>query len=74
VGYGEMISRQTISMVYFGYLNQFAMPHSFNKIWIHGVWSTKERFPFLQSSIEQKVYDYISAQFDESGYSALRRL
>jgi putative transposase len=43
------------------------MPHSFNKIWIHAIWSTKERFPLIQPPIEKKVYEYMSSQFVESG-------
>lgn len=43
------------------------MPHSFNKIWIHAIWSTKERFPFIRQPIEQKVYQFISAQLLEQG-------
>jgi putative transposase len=43
------------------------MPHSFNKIWIHAIWSTKERFPLIQPVIEKKVYEYMSSQFIEYG-------
>ncbi len=43
------------------------MPHSFNKIWIHSIWSTKERLPLIQSSIEHKVYQFISEQLHEQG-------
>lgn len=43
------------------------MPHSFNKIWIHAIWSTKERVPIIQSAIEQKVYQFISEQLREQG-------
>ena len=42
------------------------MPHSFNKIWIHAIWSTKERFPFIQTAIEKKIYGFMSTQFIES--------
>ena len=43
------------------------MPHSFNKIWIHAIWATKERTPLINSSVEQKVYHFISEQFRELG-------
>lgn len=43
------------------------MPHSFNKIWIHAIWATKERMPLISDSIEKKVYDFISAQLREQG-------
>ncbi|PKP40739.1 MAG: transposase [Bacteroidetes bacterium HGW-Bacteroidetes-12] len=41
------------------------MSHSFNKIWIHAIWSTKERMPFIQSTIEKKIYQLISEQLRE---------
>ena len=43
------------------------MPHSFNKIWIHAIWSTKDRHPFFHSNIEHKIYHFISEQFREQG-------
>jgi putative transposase len=43
------------------------MPHSFNKIWIHSIWATKERTPLINTSVEQKVYHFISDQFRELG-------
>jgi REP element-mobilizing transposase RayT len=43
------------------------MPHSFNKIWIHAIWSTKERVKLINQNIEQKIYQYISNQFREQG-------
>ena len=43
------------------------MPHSFNKIWIHAIWSTKLRRPLLHQSIEQKIYPFISEQLCEQG-------
>jgi len=41
------------------------MPHSFNKIWIHAIWATKERIPLISSVVEKKVYEIISAQLRE---------
>ncbi|HEX6169701.1 MAG TPA: IS200/IS605 family transposase [Chitinophagaceae bacterium] len=43
------------------------MPHSFNKIWIHAIWSTKERLPLIQSNVEKKIHDHICSQFIEAG-------
>ena len=38
------------------------MPHSFNKIWIHAIWATKERMPLIHDSVEQKLYQFIAGQ------------
>jgi REP element-mobilizing transposase RayT len=43
------------------------MPHSFNKIWIHAIWATKERSPLIQLSVESKLYQFISEQLREQG-------
>ncbi len=43
------------------------MSHSYYKIWIHAVWATKERFPFIQPEIETQIYSFIGNQFNESG-------
>ena len=43
------------------------MSHSFNKIWIHAIWATKERMPFIHQNIEQKVHHFISQQLSELG-------
>ena len=43
------------------------MPHSFNKIWIHAIWATKERLPLLHQNSEQKVYQFIAEQLRELG-------
>jgi len=43
------------------------MPHSFNKIWIHAIWSTKEQLPFIQSNVENKIFQFISGQLREQG-------
>jgi len=41
------------------------MSHSFNRIWIHAIWSTKERQPIILPSIENNVFDYMRIQFNE---------
>ncbi len=43
------------------------MPHSFNKIWIHAIWATKERIPLIHQRIEQKLYQFIAGQLREQG-------
>jgi putative transposase len=43
------------------------MPHSFNKIWIHAIWSTKERVPLIHQSIEKKVHQFLAEQLRELG-------
>ncbi len=41
------------------------MPHSFNKIWLHAIWATKERKPFILSKVESKVYSFMRNQLKE---------
>jgi putative transposase len=43
------------------------MAHSFDKIWIHAVWSTKLRVPLIRPQIEQKVYDYLDDELRDQG-------
>lgn len=43
------------------------MSHSFNKIWIHAIWSTKERFPYINPNIENELYQFISKEFEGLG-------
>lgn len=43
------------------------MPHSFNKIWIHAIWSTKDRIPLIHSSVENRIHHFISEQLQEHG-------
>ncbi len=43
------------------------MPHSFNKIWIHAIWGTKERTPLIAPDVEVQVHDLMRKQFMESG-------
>ena len=43
------------------------MSHSYNKIWIHGIWGTKYRAPLVHESFEQKAYDFIATQLREQG-------
>lgn len=41
------------------------MSHSFNKLWIHAIWATKNRQELIDYSIEKKVYDYIREELIE---------
>ena len=43
------------------------MSHSYNKIWIHAIWSTKLRSELIDFSIEKQVYDYIKEELIDSG-------
>jgi putative transposase len=43
------------------------MSHSLNRIWVHAIWSTKRRYPFIMPAIENRVHNYMKEQFDESG-------
>ena len=43
------------------------MPHSFNKIWIHAIWSTKDRLPLIHPTVESKIHQFIAAQLREQG-------
>ncbi len=43
------------------------MPHSYNKIWIHAIWATKDRIPLIATDIEKKVHQFISHQLREQG-------
>jgi len=43
------------------------MSHSFNKIWIHAIWSTKYRTSFIHYHVENKIYQFISDQLREQG-------
>lgn len=44
------------------------MGHIFFKIWIHVVWSTKERYPYLSNEIRYKVFNHILVKAREKGY------
>jgi len=43
------------------------MPHSFNKIWIHAIWATKERTKIIHSNIEYKIHQFMSEQLRDQG-------
>lgn len=45
------------------------MSHSYNKIWIHAIWATKERMPLIQANVENKIHQFIASQLSELGCS-----
>jgi aryl-alcohol dehydrogenase-like predicted oxidoreductase len=36
------------------------MPHSFNKIWVHAIWATKERMPLIHQNIRAEQPNLVS--------------
>ena len=43
------------------------MSHSYHKIWIHAIWSTKMREPLIDQNVEHKIYPYITDQLRDQG-------
>ena len=43
------------------------MPHSFNKIWIHAIWSTNERLPLIHKTVETKIHHFIAEELSKQG-------
>ena len=43
------------------------MSHSYNKIWIHAVWSTKNRQPLIKEAVEDRIFSLVSNQLKEVG-------
>jgi putative transposase len=43
------------------------MPHSYNKIWIHAIFATKNREEFIGLDIEPRIYGYLKDQLIECG-------
>jgi len=43
------------------------MSHSFNKIWIHVIWSTKYRLPMITPEIEKILFPFITKQLNDLG-------
>lgn len=43
------------------------MSHSYNKVWIHAIWATKNRNHYISHQIERKVYEFIYNQFTDLG-------
>ncbi len=45
------------------------MSHALSKIWIHAIWSTKNRAELIEKNHEQRIYTFIKNQFNEFGCS-----
>ncbi len=43
------------------------MSHSYNKIWIHAVWSTKNRQPLIKEAVENRIFSLVTNQLKELG-------
>src|SRR5208282_4243963 len=43
------------------------MAHSFNKIWLHVIYSTKDWFPFIKTNIEPQINRHLQEQLVECG-------
>lgn len=43
------------------------MPQSYHRIWIHAIWSTKERTPYIVPAVENKIYQFLKEQFIATG-------
>ena len=41
------------------------MSHSFNRLWIHAIWSTKERAYLIEPKIEKDLYACMFSEFRE---------
>lgn len=41
------------------------MPKSYNRIWIHAIWATKNRERLISSGIEDQVHSFIKEQLKE---------
>lgn len=47
------------------------MSQTYYKIWLHIVWSTKDRFPLLSSKIRKNLFEHIHTVASEKGYHLL---
>jgi putative transposase len=47
------------------------MPHSLLRLWIHAVWTTKNRTPLLPDSSRTNIMDHIKLKFEELGCRVL---
>lgn len=43
------------------------MSHSYTKIWLHVIFSTKERVPLIKPTVEKQIYKYMREQLIECG-------
>ena len=47
------------------------MPHIYHKLWIHLVWTTKQRKPLLTDKIRRNIFFHIKEKGDEKGYNII---
>jgi putative transposase len=50
-----------------GFGKEGAVSHSVTKIWIHGVWGTKERSPILKDGFRGDVFRHMQERFASQG-------
>ena len=43
------------------------MSHSFNKIWIHAIWATKNRQPLIHPDKEKIIHEFIRKELTDCG-------
>jgi putative transposase len=43
------------------------MPKSYSCVWIHAVWSTKNRQPLIHPTIEKQLFDLIRSELEKCG-------
>ena len=46
---------------------EIQMAHSFNKIWIHGLWSTKDCQPLISQHVESRIHGFLHEELIEIG-------
>jgi putative transposase len=46
------------------------MSHSLSRIWIHGIWTTKNRDPYIAPAIERRIYRQLYTEFKDCGCTA----
>ena len=44
------------------------MAHAYYKIWVHIIWSTKDRQPLLNSALRPQLFQHIREKASEEGY------
>ena len=44
------------------------MSQTYYKLWIHLIWGTKNRQPFMQKEIRWKIFDHINKKAKQEGY------
>jgi putative transposase len=43
------------------------MSKSYSKIWVHAVWSTKNRMPLIEPRMEQKLFVFLREELKKMG-------